>query len=159
MLDSRGLTKEEARHARSYELGDAVTFRRDYDARGIEKGQAYRIEKIDADRNRIELRDRENRPIDWQLDKWGRGQSETFAQVEREFRSGDRVQFTRNDREAGRMNGQVTTVLAVDQDSRSMLVRGKDGVEHQLADRPHRRSAYPPRLGWHHSRFPRRYRR
>ena len=132
VMDSRGLTKEEARHARSYELGDAVTFRRDYDARGIEKGQAYRIEKIDTDRNRIELRDRENRPIDWQLDKWGRGQSETFAQVEREFRSGDRVQFTRNDREAGRMNGQVTTILAVDQDSRTMLVRGKGGVEHNL---------------------------
>jgi conjugative relaxase-like TrwC/TraI family protein len=132
VLDSRGLTKEEARHARSYELGDAVTFRRDYGARGIEKGQAYRIEKIDPDRNRIELRDRENRPIDWQLDKWGRGQSETFARGEREFRSGDRVQFTRNDREAGRVNGQVTTVQAVDLDSRSLFVRGKDGVEHPL---------------------------
>ena len=30
------------------------------------------------------------------------------------------------------MNGQVTTVLAVDQDSRSMLVRDKGGGEHNL---------------------------
>ena len=132
IVDPRGLTKEDARHARNYEVGDAVTFRRDYDLRGIEKGQAYTIHKVDADRNRIELRDRENKPVDWQLDKWGRAQSETYAQVKREFRTGDKIQFTRNDREAGRTNGQVATVAAIYQEGRSLSLRGSGGAERHL---------------------------
>ena len=132
VLDSRGLTKEEARHARNYEAGDAVTFRRDYDRHGIDKGQAYTIEKLDPARNRIELRGPEGRSIDWQLDKWGRGQSDTFAQVEREFRAGDKIQFTRNDRAAGRNNGDVASVVNIDPAARTMLLRGKGGGEQTL---------------------------
>jgi hypothetical protein len=52
-----------------------------------------------------------------------------IRQVAEEF---IQVQFARNDREAGRMNGQVTTVRAVDQDSQSLLLRSKGGVEHRL---------------------------
>jgi hypothetical protein len=54
-LESKGLTREEARHARGYEVGDVVTFRRDYERHGIDKGQAYRVEGVDRDRNRIVL--------------------------------------------------------------------------------------------------------
>jgi len=131
-LESKGLTKEEARHARSYEAGDRVTFRRDYERHGIDKGHAYRVEKVDAAANRIELRDREGRSIDWKLDKWGRGQVDSFTEAQRQFSAGDRVQFTRNDREAGRINGATATVTAIDTEQRTMTLADTRGREHVL---------------------------
>jgi len=131
-LESRGLTREEARHARGYEAGDVVTFRRGYERQGIEKGEAYRVARVDAAANRIELRDREGRAIDWKLDKWGRGQAEAFAERQREFAAGDRVQFTRNDREAGRINGATATVKAIDAEARTMTVKDARGREHVM---------------------------
>lgn len=146
VLESRGLTKEEARHARNYEAGDAVTFRRNYDRQGIEKGEAYTVNDIAPSQNRITLADKRGRTIEWQLDKWGRGQSETFAQVEREFRSGDKIQFTRNDREAGRVNGDVASVINIDAEARTLHLRGRNGNESTL--RIDRTSDRHVRHGW-----------
>ena len=131
-LEGKGLTREEARHARGYEAGDVVTFRRDYDRQGVEKGQGYRVADVDAERNRVELRDGDGRAIDWRLDKWGRGQVESFTEVERSFAAGDRVQFTRNDREAGRVNGTTATVTAIDRERGTVSVKEARGVEHTL---------------------------
>lgn len=131
-LESKGLTREESRHARGYERGDLVTFRRDYERHGIERGQAYRVERIDRDTNRIELRDRDNQAIEWRIDKWGRGQAESFTEVQREFSPGDRVQFTRNDREAGRINGATATVRGIDAQARTLALSDSQGREHVL---------------------------
>ena len=109
-----------------------VTFRRGYDRHGIEKGQAYRVERIDRDANRIELRSQDGKSIEWRLDKWGRGQVDSFAERQREFAAGDRMQFTRNDREAGRINGATATVTAIDGHTRTMTVREAKGREHTL---------------------------
>ena len=131
-LEGKGLTREESRHARAYEKGDVVTFRRDYANRAIGKGQAYRVERVDPAANRIELRDSEGRAIDWQLARWGRGQVDTFTQSQKQFSTGDRVQFTKNDRDAGRINGSSATVTAIDADARTMNVREQKGREHVL---------------------------
>lgn len=132
-LESKGLTREEARHARGYEAGDVVTFRRDYERHGIEKGHAYRVAGIDRDANRIELHDREGRAIEWRLDKWGRGQAESFVEVNREFSAGDRLQFTRNDRQACRLNGATATVVGIDAEARALTAIDARGREHTLA--------------------------
>lgn len=52
---------------------------------------------------------------------------------EREFERGDRVQFTRNDRETGRMNWLTGNVTAIDAEQRAMTVRDARGQEHQLS--------------------------
>jgi ATP-dependent exoDNAse (exonuclease V) alpha subunit len=132
-LESKGLTREEARQARGYEAGDVVTFRRDYERHGIEKGQVYRIAGVDRDANRIELRDSDNRKIDWRIDKWGRGQAESFAEVTREFSPGDRVQFTRNDRDVGRINGATAAVVGIDAEKRTLTAVDTRGREHTLS--------------------------
>ncbi|AXB80617.1 MobF family relaxase [Novosphingobium sp. P6W] len=132
-LESKGLTREEARHARGYEAGDVVTFRRDYERHGIDKGQAYRVESVDRDRNRIVLLGRDDRAISWQLDKWGRGQVESYSEVEREFSAGDRLQFTRNDRAAERINGNTATVTNIDAETRTMTIVDASGSEGRLS--------------------------
>lgn len=131
-LESSGLTREEARHARHYEAGDLVTFRRDYAGKGVERGEAYQVAHVDAAANRIQLRDARGQAVDWQLDKWGRGQVDAFVETRREFRAGDRIQFTRNDQEAGRINGATAMVKAVDAQARTMTLRDVGGREHVL---------------------------
>lgn len=126
-LDARGLTREEARYARNYEVGDAVTFRRDYDRQGVRKGEGYTINSIDADRNKITLADRDGRKIEWNLDRWGRGQSQSYARIEKEFRAGDKLQFTQNDRERGFNNGQVVQIINVDLEQKSLFIRDDKG--------------------------------
>lgn len=126
-LEARGLTREEARFARNYEVGDAVTFRRNYDRRGIIQGQGYTIDAIDADRNKIMLSDRDGRKIEWRLDKWGRGQAQSYAQIEKEFRAGDKLQFTQNDRERGFNNGQVVQIINVDLEKKTLFIRDGKG--------------------------------
>ena len=132
-LESKRLTREEARHARAYEAGDLVTFRRDYERQGIEKGQAYRVARVDPVANRIELHTRDNRTIDWRIDKWGRGQAESFVEVTRAFSLGDRVQFTRNDRAVGRINGATATVVRIDTEARTLTAIDARGREHALS--------------------------
>ena len=132
ILESRGLTKEEARYARNYEVGDAVTFQRSYDLKGISKDEAYTISKIDQEKNRIELADRNGQKLDWRLDKWGRGQSQTFAQVEKEFRPNDKIQFTRNDPKKERANGEKANIINVDLDRKTILIRTRSGQERTL---------------------------
>ncbi|MEO1960717.1 MAG: NAD(P)-binding protein, partial [Paracoccus sp. (in: a-proteobacteria)] len=73
------------------------------------------------------------RAIEWRLDRWGRGQSEAYIEKEREFAKGDRVQFTRNDRETGRVNGLTGNVSAIDAERRAMTVRDARGREHELS--------------------------
>ena len=132
-LENKGLTREETRMASGYEKGDVVTFRRDYERHGVAKGQAYRVDRIDREANRISLRDRNGHAIDWRLDRWGRGQSEVYIEKEREFARGDRVQFTRSDRETGRVNGLTGNVTAIDAERRAMTVRDARGQDHQLS--------------------------
>lgn len=60
------------------------------------------------------------------------GQVESFTEQSRELATGDRVQFTRNDREAGRINGATATVTAIDEKHRTMTVREGKGQEHTL---------------------------
>ena len=50
---------------------------------------------------------------------------------EEEFR-GDRVQFTRNNYRAKRLNGQVATVVAVDPQRSSLWVATEDGERQML---------------------------
>lgn len=63
-----------------------------------------------------------------------------------ELRAGNRVQFSRNNRKAHRLNGMIATVLGVDPERAGMTIAMPDGATHvldlrQLADR-----CIPP--GW-----------
>ena len=63
-----------------------------------------------------------------------------FTEAEQEFRTGDKVQFTRNNRRASCLNGHTASVVAVDPQGSSMMVEREDGRRemldlHHLADR------------------------
>lgn len=142
VLEPRGLTRAEAREARSYQPGDLVTFRKSEKGRP-RAGVGHRVEAVDVATGTVRLmpevpakRRTAPQPIDWQPACWGADVAEAFVEVEQEFRAGDRVQFTRNNYRAGRLNGHVAEVMGVDGQGASLWVQ-MEGGERQMLDLRH----------------------
>ena len=131
-LEAKGLTRAEAREAASYAIGDVVRFSRDYVAKGVRRGESFAIAAVDAERGRIALEGRDGRPLDWHPRQWGAGNAEVFEPKPMELRTSDRVQFTRNDREAGRVNGLGGTVTRIDSERGRATVKLSNGREQKL---------------------------
>ncbi|HWW64010.1 MAG TPA: MobF family relaxase [Sphingomonadaceae bacterium] len=126
-LANKGLTRAEARDPLSYDKGDVVRFTRDYADKGVTRGEAYRVESIDPAKAAIALKSEDGRDVDWRLRQWGAGKSQAFASQPMDLKSGDAVRFTRNDREAGRINGGRSEVVAVDVQTRTATIQTPDG--------------------------------
>ena len=131
-LVSKGLSRAEAHDTMSYEIGDVVRFTRGYADKGVARGETYRVDSIDPAKSAVALKGQDGREIDWRLRQWGAGKVEAFATQALELKAGDRIQFTRNDRELGRINGGRGTVTAVDELSRSATIRSPRGQSHTL---------------------------
>ena len=131
-LANKGLSRAEARDPMSYERGDLVRFTRDYADKGVSRGDAYRVESIDPAKSAIALKSEDGRAIDWRLRQWGAGKVQAFASQPLELKTGDRIQFTRNDREMGRINGARGELTAIDAQSRMATVRSTRGQTQTL---------------------------
>ena len=131
-LVNKGLTRAEARDPMSYDKGDVVRFTRDYADKGVARGEAYRVEGIDPTKAAITLKSEDGREVDWRLRQWGAGKVQAFTPQSLELKTGDRIQFTRNDREAGRINGARAEVIAIDEPARTATIRNPRGQTHTL---------------------------
>lgn len=126
-LVNKGLTRAEARDPLSYDRGDVVRFARDYADKGVVRGEAFRVEGVDAAKAAIALKSEDGRAVDWRLRQWGAGKVQAFEPQRLELRVGDRIRFTRNDRDAGRVNGARAEVTSIDEARRTATVRGARG--------------------------------
>lgn len=131
-LEVKGMTRAEAREAASYAIGDVVRFSRDYTAKAVRRGEALSIVGIDPERGRIALAGRDGRSIDWHPRHWGVAKAEVFEARPMELRTGDRVLFTRNDRDAGRINGLGGTVTGIDPATSQVTLKLANGREQRL---------------------------
>jgi conjugative relaxase-like TrwC/TraI family protein len=131
-LVAKNLSRIEARDPASYAPGDTVRFLRDYADKGVTGGTAYRVERIDSDKVAISLKSTDGSAIDWRLRQWGAGKVEVFESKLMELQAGDRVQFTRNDREAGRINGLRGTVTGIDPERQQATIALANGREQRL---------------------------
>lgn len=131
-LESKGLTRAETREAASYAIGDVIRFTRDHAAKGVRRGDTFAVSAVDPERGRIALDARNGRSVDWHPRQWGAGKAEVFEAKPMELRTGDRVQFTRNDREAGRINGLGGTVTGIDAATNRATMKLANGCEQRL---------------------------
>lgn len=131
-LANKGLTRAEARDPMSYDRGDVVRFSRDYADKGVTRGEAYRVESIDPAKAAIALKSEDGREVDWRLRQWGAGKAQAFVPQPMDLKSGDSIRFTRNDREAGRVNGGRGEVVAVDEQTRTAIIQTPDGKTETL---------------------------
>ena len=122
-LVSKDMTRAEAKDPHNYAIGDMIRFAKDYADKGVSKAQAYRVTGIDTGKAAILLADQTGRTIDWRLRQWGAAQSQAFTAETIELRTGDKIQFTRNDRALGRINGQQAEIAAIDPNTCSATVR------------------------------------
>lgn len=145
-LNAKGLTRAEARDPLNYDKGDIVRFIRDYADKGVSRGEAYRVMGVDPAKSAIALKAENGRDIDWRLRQWGAGKSQVYSPQSLELKTGERIQFTRNDREAGRINGGRGEVTAIDERARTATIKSPCGQTQTLSlDAPrdqHIRHAY-----------------
>lgn len=131
-LVSKGLSRAEARDPSSYERGDVVRFARDYADKGVSRQETYRVESVDPAKSSVALKAQDGREVDWRLRQWGAGKAEVFTTHPFELKAGDRIQFTRNDRELDRINGGRGTVTAIDDRTRTATIRTSRGESQTL---------------------------
>ncbi|WP_340266964.1 MobF family relaxase [Sphingobium mellinum] len=131
-LVNKGLTRVEARDPLSYDMGDVIRFTRDYADKGVVRGAAYRVESIDPVRAAIALKAEDGREVDWRLRQWGAGHAQAFAPQPIDLKTGDSIRFARNDREAGRINGERGEVITLDQQARTVTIQTQSGKTETL---------------------------
>jgi ATP-dependent exoDNAse (exonuclease V) alpha subunit len=126
-LTNKGLTRAEARDPMSYAKGDVVRFTRDYADKGVMRGEAYRVESINPAKAAITLKSEDGREVDWRLRQWGASNAQAFEAKPLDLKAGDSIRFTRNDRQAGRINGARGEVIAVDAQARTATIQTANG--------------------------------
>jgi len=111
---------------KSYEVGDTVCFGRAYAKLGIETGECLTVHAVDIARGVVALA-RDGRPVAWEPRR--APNVEAYREENRSVMPGDRLRWTRNDRDLGRRNGDVVEVVSVDADKRVAMVRGSRNAE------------------------------
>ncbi len=118
VLVNRNLTKAQRTHARSYEVGDVVRYRRGSKKLGLARGGYASVEAIDPKHRRITIRTDDGRTIQYNPKR--PSGVDVFRPEQRILAVGDRVQFRAPDRALKVANGELATVVAVD-DAKAVL--------------------------------------
>ena len=140
VLESLGLTEAQRARAASYRPGSIVTFRQGGEDGTPRRNTGYRVESVDPEAGTVRLLDPEDKSLTWSPGDGSGVQADAFAEVEQELRTGDRIQFTRNNYAAKRLNGRTAEVLAIDAEEGLVVVGMKGGKRqtldmHNVADR------------------------
>ena len=128
VLEPLGLTRIEAARAASYQAGQIVCFRKGSREERLSKGVAYRVEGHDAEAGTVRLIGPSGKVHSWSPTRWGADQAEAYVATDAEFRPGDRLQFTRNNYAARRLNGATATVTAVDPERGTIAFTADNGA-------------------------------
>ena len=125
-LVSHGYTRAEKALAANYAPGDVVSFHRPYKRLGVDKGDECRVAGVGRRRHAATLEGPGGTTVAWKPDRVaGRhGGSEVYRAEPIELRAGDRVRWTRNDKDLGLVNSRTAEVVSV----------GKDRVSFRLED-------------------------
>ena len=117
-LVSRGYTRAEKSLAANYVPGDVVAFHRPYKRLGVGKGDELSVAGVDHETRTVRLESEDGRLVLWEPGRLAarNGGVEVYRVEEMEFRRGDQVRWTRNDKGLGLVNSQTAEVAAVKED-------------------------------------------
>lgn len=128
-LQKSDRTSEELKQASSFEKGQVVSFTSDNKSLGVEKGMEGRVEASDSRLNTVTLQMDDGRMVKFNPEKV-QGKELFNEQRGKEFAIGDKVAFTKNDKELNVRNGQTGTVEKFD--CRHMTVRMDNGEKREV---------------------------
>jgi conjugative relaxase-like TrwC/TraI family protein len=106
-LQAKDLTSVQMRYTHNFELGDLVMPTRNYKRRGLEKGKLYEVVGKDNDQLTLKASDGQYLQVDTVFNK------AVYQHQQIEIAEGDRLRWTKNDRQLGRRNGQEFVVKAI----------------------------------------------
>ncbi len=114
-LVSKGYTNAEKALAANYAPGDVVAFHRPYKRLGVEKGDERSVIRVDHRRRTVHLEGPDGATVAWKPSEIGgrRGGAEVYRAETIELRAGDRVRWTRNDKDLGLVNSGAADVAGV----------------------------------------------
>ncbi len=114
-LVSRGYTNPEKSLAANYSPGDVVAFHRPYKRLGVEKGDELRVTGVDHEGRAVILQGKDGGQVRWEPRRIAArsGGVEVYKVERMELRIGDKVRWTRNDKDLGLMNSQAAEVTDV----------------------------------------------
>ena len=114
-LVSRGYTHAEKSLAANYAPGDVVAFHRPYKRLDVEKGDELRVSGVDHADGAVRLESKDGRSVLWAPGRLAArsGGVEVYRVEKMELRRGDRVRWTRNDKDLGLVNSQTAEVVSV----------------------------------------------
>ena len=101
--------------AANYSPGDVVAFHRPYKRIGVEKGDELRVAGVDHANAAVILEGGHGREIRWEPRRLAArsGGVEVYRVEHMELRQGDKVRWTRNDKDFGLMNSQASESMAL----------------------------------------------
>jgi len=128
-LEKTGLTEVEASRAINYEKGQVVEFGSDYKSVGVEKGDQITVTHSDNRTNMVFGKTEDGKEVAFNPEKIQN--KELYEKVEgKEFAVGDRVTFTKNDRDLDVKNGQIGVVEKFD--GKDMTIKMENGEKREF---------------------------
>ncbi|MEW5892460.1 MAG: MobF family relaxase [Pseudomonadota bacterium] len=124
-LEKVDMTKAEAKEAWRYEKGMTVQADRGYKSEGIQKGDTFKVQAVDQQKNTVTLQNERT----GQTHVWNPEQRTNFSAYQEraiQVSQGDKVRFTQNNHAEGVKNGEVGTVRSVKGGQITVEVNGKD---------------------------------
>ncbi len=118
ILVNRNLTRAQRAHDRNYEVGDVVLYRRGSKKLGLARGAYASVVAVDLKHNRITVRTEDGRALQYNPKR--PSGVEVFRPEPRTFAVGDRIQFRAPDRALKVANGELATVVAIN-DAKAVL--------------------------------------
>ena len=91
-----------------------VAFHRPYKRLGVEKGDELRVAGVDHETRTVRLEGKEGRSVLWEPGRIAArsGGVEVYRVEQMELQQGDRVRWTRNDKDLGLVNSQTAEVVS-----------------------------------------------
>jgi ATP-dependent exoDNAse (exonuclease V) alpha subunit len=112
LVPRQEITGADRQWAQRYEVGDVVRYSRGSKAIGIEAGDYARVERVDANTNRVAVRTDDERTVSYDPRRL-QGVA-IYRETERVFAASDRVQMTAPDRGRGVPNRELGTIARID---------------------------------------------
>jgi len=109
---NRNLTRAQRTHARNYEIGDVIRYRRGSKKIGFTKGAYASVEAIDSTHNRITVRNDDGRAVEYNPKR--PSGVEVFRPEHCILAVGERIQVRAPDRALKLANGEFATIIAID---------------------------------------------
>lgn len=110
-LVSRNLSKEQSKFTSNYRVGDYIKLFHDYKTTPLQKGQLYKVEKINSKGLTVSSYGGRN----YTFDPGGFKSKQVFTSRQIEFAEGDKLRWSSGaDKKKGQINGKQVTVKEID---------------------------------------------